>query len=73
MLAQRGVEIRADVAAEGGAGYGQPGNRGSIFEDLTARAVRGNDVLVVFGSRNDQPVDPAAYPNFAAGTFQPHA
>lgn len=71
LLAQRGVEIRADVAAEGGAGYGQPGNRGSIFEDLTARAVRGNDVLVVFfGSRNDQPVDPAAYPNLAAGTFQ---
>ena len=71
LLAQRGLEVDADVAAEGGAGYGQPGNRGSIFEDLTARAVRGNDVLVVFfGSRNDQPVDPAAYPNFAAGTFQ---
>lgn len=71
LLAQRGVEIRADVAAEGGAGYGQPGNRGSIFEDLTARAVRGDDVLVVFfGSRNDQPVDPAVYPNMAAGTFQ---
>ena len=70
MLARRGVDIEADVAAEGGAGYGQPGNRGSVFQDLTARAVRRNDVLVVFfGSRNDQPVNPAAFPDMAAGTL----
>lgn len=71
LLAQRGVEIDADIAAEGGAGYGQRGSRGSVFEDLTAQAVRRNDVLVVFfGSRNDEPVDPAMFPDFAAGTFQ---
>ena len=71
LLAQSGVEVDADVAAEGGAGYGQRGNRGSVFEDLTAQAVRRNDVLVVFfGSRNDEPVDPAMFPDFAAGTFQ---
>lgn len=70
LLADRGVEIDADVAAEGGAGYVQRGNRGSVFQDLTARAVRRNDVLVVFfGSRNDQPVDPAEFPGMAAGTF----
>lgn len=70
LLAERGVQIDADVAAEGGAGYGQRGNRGSVFEDLAARAVRNNDVLVVFfGSRNDQPVDPGAFPGLAAGTF----
>jgi len=70
LLADRGVEVNADVAAEGGAGYGQRGSRGSVFEDLTAQAVRRNDALVVFfGSRNDEPVDPAVFPDFAAGTF----
>lgn len=70
LLANRGVSIQADVAAEGGAGYGQPGSRGSVFQDLTARAVRRNDVLVVFfGSRNDQPVSPSEFPQMAAGTF----
>lgn len=70
LLAHRGVDIQADVAAEGGAGYGHPGDRGSVFGDLTARAVRRNDVLVVFfGSRNDQPVSPNEFPRLAAGTF----
>ena len=70
LLARRGVDVQADVAAEGGAGYGQPGNHGSIFQDLTARAVRRNDVLVVFfGSRNDQPVNPAQFPGMAASAF----
>jgi lysophospholipase L1-like esterase len=58
-LAQRGTQIAADVAAEGKAGYAVPGDHGSIFEDLTARAVKPDDALVVFfGSRNDQGVDP---------------
>src|SRR5271155_1459475 len=58
-LAARGVRIAADVAAEGRAGYAVPGDHGSVFEDLTARAVKPDDVLVVFfGSRNDQGVDP---------------
>ncbi|MCV7103124.1 Rv0518 family GDSL lipase [Mycobacterium palustre] len=57
-LAQRGVRIAADVAAEGRAGYVMPGDHDSIFEDLTARAVKPDDALVVFfGSRNDQGVD----------------
>jgi len=57
-------------STEGGAGYGQPGSHGSVFQDLTARAVRRNDVLVVFfGSRNDQPVNPAEFPDMAAGTL----
>lgn len=71
LLAQRGVEIDADVAAEGGAGYGHPGNRGRVFEDLTAQAVQRTDALVVFfGSRNDQPVDPQKFPSLAASTFK---
>jgi lysophospholipase L1-like esterase len=61
-LSQRGVRIVPDVAAEGRAGYGVPGDHGSIFEDLTGRAVKPEDALVVFfGSRNDQgfhPEDP---------------
>jgi lysophospholipase L1-like esterase len=70
LLAHRGIDIQADVAAEGGSGYGQPGNHGSVFQDLTARAVRRSDVLVVFfGSRNDQPVNPAEFPDMAAGTL----
>ncbi len=48
LLARQGVQITADVAAEGGAGYGMRGNRGSIFEGLAARAVRPDDALVVF-------------------------
>jgi phospholipase/lecithinase/hemolysin len=59
LLAGRGLPIAADVAAEGGAGYGTPGNHGNMFGALTPRAVRPDDALVVFfGSRNDQPVDP---------------
>ena len=60
-LSREGYQIAPDVAAEGGAGYGVRGNHGSIFEDLTPRAVRPDDSLVVFfGSRNDQGVDPVA-------------
>lgn len=69
-LAQRGIRIAADVSAEGGAGYGVPGNHGSIFEDLTARAVKPQDALVVFfGSRNDQPVDPGELADRTRETF----
>lgn len=60
-LARRGVQINADVVAEGGAGYVVRGNRGGIFADLTARAVKPDDSLVVFyGSRNDKDADPVA-------------
>lgn len=63
LLSRRGVQVRADVAAEGGAGYGVPGNRGSVFEGLAANSVRADDALVVFyGSRNDQPADPVQLP-----------
>jgi lysophospholipase L1-like esterase len=59
-LARQGFQITPDVAAEGGAGYGMPGNRGNVFAGLATRVVRPDDALVVFyGSRNDQPVDPA--------------
>lgn len=57
-LARDGAPVAADVAAEGRAGYGVRGDHGSLFVDLTARAVKPNDDLVVFyGSRNDQGVD----------------
>ncbi|MDT5349232.1 MAG: hypothetical protein QOH91_2519 [Mycobacterium sp.] len=69
-LGQRGVRIAADVAAEGKAGYGAPGDHGSVFEDLTARAVKPSDVLVVFfGSRNDQGVDLRLLAEKLRGTF----
>ncbi|WP_448420456.1 Rv0518 family GDSL lipase [Mycolicibacter minnesotensis] len=58
-LAGRGVYVSADVAAEGGAGYGVRGNRDGLFGDLASRAVQPDDALVVFfGSRNDQDVEP---------------
>ncbi|NOR04276.1 SGNH/GDSL hydrolase family protein [Mycolicibacterium fortuitum] len=57
-LAQRGVQVDADVVAEGGAGYEARGNRGSVFADLTPKAVRPDDALIVFfGSRNDKDAD----------------
>ncbi len=58
-LARQGIDVIPEVASEGGSGYGVRGDRGSRFEDLAARAVRPDDALVVlFGSRNDQGVDP---------------
>jgi hypothetical protein len=69
-LGQRGVPIAADVAAEGRAGYGVPGDHGSIFEDLTSHAVKPDDALVVFfGSRNDEGVDPGLLAGRARDTF----
>ena len=71
LLAAEGVEVDADVGAEGGAGYGERGNRGNLFIDLTARTVRrSDDVVVFFGSRNDQPVDPEEFPALAAETLE---
>lgn len=70
-LARQGLSVRADVAAEGGAGYGVRGNRGSVFEDLASRAISPDDQLVVFyGSRNDQPVEPALLSIMVYGVFQ---
>lgn len=70
-LARQGVAIAADVGAEGGAGYGTRGNRGSVFEDLTERTIKPDDSLVVFfGSRNDQGVDPTQLSVLIYGTFQ---
>jgi lysophospholipase L1-like esterase len=71
LLAGQGARVDADVAAEGGAGYGIRGNQGSLFEDLTIRAVNRDDALVVFfGSRNDQPVDMRNYSALVGETFQ---
>ena len=70
VLAKQGKPVAADVASEGRAGYGVRGDHGSVFGDLTARAVRPDDALVVFfGSRNDQPVDPMALTGMAWGAF----
>ena len=69
-LAHQGVQVVADVASEGRAGYGVRGDHGSLFVDLTARAVTSDDVLVVFfGSRNDQGVGPELLVGVAHDTF----
>src|SRR5579875_3546449 len=69
-LARQGVQIAPDVASEGRAGYAVFGDHGSMFEDLTARAVHPNDSLVVFfGSRNDQGVDPGLLADKARASF----
>jgi GDSL-like Lipase/Acylhydrolase family len=69
-LAKPGLRIASVVAAEGRAGYGVPGDHGSVFEDLTARAVKADDVLVVFfGSRNDLDVDPVLLARRTHATF----
>jgi lysophospholipase L1-like esterase len=71
LLSRQGMPVTADVAAEGGAGYGTRGNHGSVFEDLTADAVKSDDTLVVFfGSRNDQGVEPTQLSILAFGTYQ---
>ncbi|WP_299559348.1 GDSL lipase [uncultured Mycolicibacterium sp.] len=71
LLARQGIPVAADVAAEGGAGYGTRGNRGNMFEDLAIRAVRPDDALVVFfGSRNDEHVNPVLLPVLIYGTLQ---
>lgn len=71
MLDGQGFRVDADVAAEGGAGYAVRGNQGSVFEDLTVRAVKRDDQLVVFfGSRNDQPADQQKFPVLVSEAFQ---
>ena len=70
-LAQHGIAVTPTVAAEGGAGSCTRGNRGSVFEDLTVRAVKPTDALVVvFGSRNDMDVDPTRLSIAMYGTLQ---
>ncbi|MBB2992733.1 lysophospholipase L1-like esterase [Mycolicibacterium iranicum] len=70
-LAQGGIAVTPTVAAEGGAGYCTRGNRGGVFEDLTVRAVKPDDVLVVFfGSRNDMKVDPTRLSIAMYGTLR---
>jgi len=69
-LARQGFRITPDVAAEGGAGYGVRGNRGSVFRDLTPAVVRPDDALVLFfGSRNDKGVDPTVLAGSAFDCF----
>lgn len=71
ILAKQGIQVDADVAAEGKAGYGVRGDQGNLFSDLTVRAVKPEDALVVFfGSINDRPVDLGLYPTLAAENFQ---
>jgi GDSL-like lipase/acylhydrolase family protein len=71
MLAQQGIPLTADVVSESGSGYAARGDAGGIFEDLTARAVKPDDLLVVFfGSRNDQVADPVLLPVMVYSTFQ---
>ncbi|MDT5016697.1 MAG: hypothetical protein QOD39_2857 [Mycobacterium sp.] len=70
-IARDRMPVTADVNAEGGAGYGTRGSHGSVFEDLATAVVKPDDALVVFfGSRNDQNVDPTQLSILAYGTFQ---
>ncbi|RRR48337.1 SGNH/GDSL hydrolase family protein [Mycolicibacter terrae] len=70
ILAGRGIYVSADVGAEGGAGYAVRGNQGGLFGDLTARVVQPDDALVVFfGSRNDQDVEPGELSRLVADTL----
>ncbi len=70
-LTEHGIAVTPTVAAEGGAGYCTRGTHGSVFEDLTVRAVKPTDVLVVFfGSRNDQDVDPTRLSVAMYGTLK---
>lgn len=69
-LARQGVQVAPEVASEGRAGYVVRGDHGSVFEDLTNRAVQPDDALVVFfGSRNDHGVDPAQMAAMAHDTL----
>lgn len=71
ILADQGRPVAADVAAEGRAGYGVRGDHNSTFGDLTARAVRPDDALVVFfGSRNDEPVEAVDVAGLARSAFE---
>lgn len=69
-LARQGVQVAPEVASEGRAGYAVRGDHGSVFLDLTNRAVHPDDALVVFfGSRNDHGVDPAQMTAMAHDTL----
>jgi lysophospholipase L1-like esterase len=69
-LARQGLAVDPSVAAEGRAGYVVRGYDGNVFSDLTPRAVKADDALVVFfGSRNDQGADPLALAGMTQGAF----
>lgn len=69
-LARQGMQIAPDVVSEGRAGYVVRGDHGSVFADLTSRAVHPGDALVVFfGSRNDEGVEPLQLAEMAHDTF----
>lgn len=71
ILAAQQTAVTADVNAEGGAGYGTRGSHGHVFEDLADGVVKSDDSLVVFfGSRNDEHVDPAQLSILIYGTLQ---
>lgn len=71
LLSGQGVQVVADVAAEGWAGYGARGNHGNAFQGLTEQAVHPDDELVVFfGSRNDQGIEPMVLAGMARDTFE---
>lgn len=61
-LRGRGVDIRASVGAIGGTGYASAGRKATsgLFSEQVRQVVGYNDNLVVlFGSRNDSQIDPA--------------
>lgn len=62
--------VVAHVAAEGGAGYVQPGQQGHVFIDLLDGVVDVNtDLVVFFGSRNDGLAPPGELESAARDTF----
>lgn len=53
-IQQHGINIAADIGAEGASGYVSVGHQGHRFSDQISRTVRADDSLVVlFGSIND--------------------
>ena len=62
-LQSEGIEVVPHVSADGGSGYAQRGDAGTVFPEEAARLVAPNDsVIIFFGSRNDasQPIDAVA-------------
>ena len=60
-IQQDGLNVTADIGAEGASGYVSVGHQGHTFFDQISRTVRADDTLVLlFGSINDLTASPGA-------------
>lgn len=68
-LLEAGTIIDLEVAAEGSAGYVDPGHAGNVFRDKANALSDRDDLVIFFGGLNDGHVDPSELRTAVHDTF----